>query len=102
METEPVADNKERINLEQLRTEINQCDREILESLSKRMKLIPLVAEYKKANNIERYQPDRERQVVETRRKIAEETGINPDLVEKIMWLIIEDAHRIESVIIGK
>lgn len=90
------------LNLDNIRIEINKCDTDLIKALAGRMKLIPSVAEYKKANGIERYQPEREKQIIESRRKMASDLGLNPDLVEKIMKAIIEDAHRIEIDIMGE
>ncbi|MDB5259429.1 MAG: tyrA [Candidatus Taylorbacteria bacterium] len=90
------------MNLKRARAKIDKADTKMLKAISKRMKVIPFVAEYKKANGIARYQPDRENIVIESRKKIAEGFSMNPDLAEKIMKLIIEDAHRIEKEILGE
>jgi chorismate mutase / prephenate dehydrogenase len=92
----------EVLDIQELRKTIDGLDQEMLSVLAKRMALIPKVAEYKKLNGVQRYQPGRERVVIESRRAIAEELNVNPDLAEKIMKLIIEDAHRIESEIMGE
>ncbi len=90
------------MNLEEIRSKLDKIDRELLEILSKRIELIPHVAEYKKTNNIVRYQPDREKEIFESKRKLAKELNINPDLVEEIYKLIISESHRIEKDIMGK
>ncbi|VVB80079.1 Chorismate mutase [uncultured archaeon] len=90
------------MELTEIREELDKLDAELVSILSKRMALIPEVANYKKQNNVARYQPEREKQVIETKRKLAEESGINPDLIEKIFKEIINDAHRIEKDIIGE
>lgn len=89
-------------NIEELRGKIDSLDKEFLSVLAKRMSLIPKVAEYKKKNSVPRIQEGREKEIMESRRKTAEELLINPNLAEKIMKLIIEDAHRIEKEIIGE
>lgn len=90
------------MELSEIRKELDKLDAELVSTLSKRMALIPEVAKYKKQNNIARYQPEREKQVIETKRKLAKELKVNPDLVEKIFKEIINDAHRIEKDIIGE
>ena len=90
------------IDIKDLREKIDSFDKELLTTLSKRMALIPHVAEYKKANNVARYQPEREQTIIENRRTLAKKLSVNPDLAEKIMKDIIEDAHRIEKEIIGE
>ncbi|MFA6226938.1 MAG: chorismate mutase [Candidatus Paceibacterota bacterium] len=90
------------MNLLELRKEIDRIDGELLSVLVERMKLIPKVAEYKKENNLPRYQPEREKEIIKVRKELAEELNLNPDLVEKIYKEIIEDAHRIEKEIMGE
>ena len=92
---------EQRPNLEELRVEIDKCDKEIIQVIARRMKLIPLVASFKRENNLPRYQPVREKKIIENRRSLAEELGLSPDLVEEIIKLIIKDSHRIEENIIG-
>lgn len=88
-------------SIKDLREKIDALDTELLTILSKRMALIPSVAEYKKEHDVARYQPKREEEVVEHRRAMAEELAVNPDLAEDITRRIIEDAHRIEKKIMG-
>ena len=89
-------------SLEELRGKIDFLDKKLFSVLAERMDLIPKIAEYKKVNGIPRVQPGREKSIIESRRKIAEELRFNPDLAESIMKLIIEDAHRIEIEIMDK
>jgi chorismate mutase len=70
--------------------------------LAERMSFIPKVAEYKKKNNLPRYQPEREKEILASKRKLAEANNLNPDLIETLFKAIIEDAHRIEKDIMGK
>lgn len=90
------------MDLNSLRKEIDQIDGEFLGILSRRMKLIPKVAEYKKKNNIKRYQPEREKEVIGLRRELAKELNLSSDLVESIFKEIIKDAHKIEEGIMGE
>ncbi len=90
------------MELSEIRQKLDEIDKELVLLLSKRMALIPAVAEYKKKNNLPRYQPEREKQVIDSKRKIALENNLNPDLIEKIYREIINDAHRIEEGIMGK
>ncbi|MBP7708232.1 chorismate mutase [Candidatus Pacearchaeota archaeon] len=90
------------MELKQLRDKLDKIDEEIVLLLAKRLTLIPAVAEYKKKNNVARHQPDREKQIIDSRRKIAEQNKINPDLVEKIFKDIILESHEIEKKVMGK
>lgn len=90
------------MDLNELRAHLDRLDTALVYILAERMSLIPKVAEYKKKNNIERYQPEREKEIIKTKREIAEKVNLNPDLIETIYKEIIKDAHRIEKEITGK
>lgn len=90
------------MEITEIRKQLDEIDKELLNIIAKRMSLIPKIAEYKKEHNVQRHQPEREKEIIETKRKVAEELGLNPDLVEDIFKRLIEDAHRIEKEIIGK
>lgn len=85
-----------------LRKKLDSIDKEWILVLKKRMDLIPEVAEYKLKNNIKRYQPQREREIIRSRRKTAQEIGLNPNLVEDIIKRVIIESHLIEKEIMGK
>ncbi len=87
------------MELSEIRQKLDKIDSEIVLLIAKRLALIPPVAEYKNNNRIPRQQPEREKQIIESKRKIAEENKINPDLIEKIFKDIILEAHEIEKSI---
>ena len=89
------------MELSEIRERLDRLDNALITILAERMSLIPKVAEYKKENNVERFQPAREKEIFEAKEKIAKELNLNPELVKKIFETIIEDAHRIEKEIIG-
>lgn len=90
------------IDLDEIRKHLDRLDTALVNVLAERMSFIPFVSEFKKKNNIERYQPEREVEIIKAKRAIAEGAGVNPDLVEDLFKRIIEDAHRIEKEIIGE
>ena len=90
------------MDLKELREHLDRLDTAIIVMLAERMSLIPHVAKYKKANGVEQYQPEREKEIISSKRALAEKFGLNPDLAEVIFREIIIDAHRIEAEIIAK
>ena len=54
------------MELNELRNEINQIDDEILSLFLRRMEVAGQVADYKRENNLPIYQPQREREILET------------------------------------
>ncbi|MFT4311821.1 MAG: chorismate mutase [Candidatus Woesearchaeota archaeon] len=90
------------MELTEIREHLDRLDNALFMILAERMAFIPKVAAYKSQNNVDRYQPQREKEIIENKRKLAQELSLNPDLVEDIVKRIIEDAHRIEREIMGK
>jgi chorismate mutase/prephenate dehydratase len=54
------------MDLNELRGEINAIDEEILNLFLRRMDIASQVADYKKAHDLPIYQPQREREILET------------------------------------
>jgi len=90
------------MELPEIREHLDRLDNTLITILAERMSFIPKVAEYKKKNNVERYQPEREREIFEVKEELAKKMNLNPELVKKIFETIIEDAHRIEKEILGE
>ncbi len=90
------------MELEEIREHLDRLDSALVMVLAERQSLIPKVAEFKVKNNIKRYQPEREKEIIQDKRKMAEGAGLDPDLAEDIFKRIIKDSHRIEKEIIGE
>ena len=60
------------MDLNELRTEINEIDEEILKLFLRRMEVAGRVAEYKKAHHLPIYQPAREQEILES---VAQRAG---------------------------
>jgi len=90
------------MNLEEIRKEIDKTDKELLDLLGKRTSLISKVAEYKIKKNIPVEDSERRKQIISSKRKKAEELNINPDLIEKIYTLLIDEACKIQEKIMKK
>ena len=60
------------MELNQLRTKINEIDEEILNLFLRRMEVAGQVAEYKKARHLPIYQPQREEEIL---KKVEEKAG---------------------------
>lgn len=90
------------MNLEEIRKEIDNIDKELLDLLDKRTSLISKVAEYKIKKSIPVEDSERRKQIISSKRKKAEELNINPDLIEKIYTLLIDEACKIQEKIMKK
>lgn len=88
--------------LEDIRAKLDELDNRLVTTIAERLALIPNVAEYKRDNGMQRYQPEREARMIEERRALAKQHGVNPDLIEDITRRLIEEAHRVEKDIMGE
>lgn len=77
-------------SIEEVRSEIDTIDRQIIRLLSSRFGYVREVVKYKEktANSIEA--SDRRMDVMRTRRQWAEEEGLNPDVVEDIYDRLVQ------------
>jgi len=83
------------------RERIDEIDEKIVRLINERLGICKAVAKYKSENNIPMMQPDRVKEVLVKRRKLADELSLNPDLVENIYRLIVEEACALEDEIIN-
>ena len=85
------------MELEDLRKQIDELDCELLEVISRRLALMPMVADVKREQNASVNQEDRERELMANMRKMAQEREMSPDFVERIMREIIAESKRIQE-----
>lgn len=85
------------MELEDLRRQIDEIDEELVEVISRRLSIMPEVAEIKRSQNVGIDQEEREREVLENIRRKAGEKGLDPDFVERIMIEIISESKKIQQ-----
>lgn len=81
------------IHLEELRTQIDHADRELVETLAHRMELVSQIGVWKKENNVAAFQLERWNQVFKSRK----EWGASLELREKFMVDLFNLLH-VESI----
>ena len=86
-----------KIELNEIREKIDVIDSSIMKLLKERMDLMPAIAEYKKTNGLEIFDPIREGKIIEAKREMAEEFGINADLVEEIFRKIMDEIKEVQK-----
>ncbi|MFN8348054.1 MAG: chorismate mutase [Spirosomataceae bacterium] len=74
--------------LENLRSKLDNLDRELLEILGTRMSLVEQLGEYKRDNNVAVLQMDRWRQLRKNRADLGKQMNLYPDFVEELFELI--------------
>ncbi len=70
--------------LAELRKRIDAVDREVLELLRKRMQIVAEVAQFKRKEQVDIRDYERERQILDARRARAIELGLDPEPIESI------------------
>jgi len=90
------------IDLTETRKKLNKLDKELIRILSKRMSLAEDVAKFKKVHDMPIRQPEREEEIIQSKRKLAEKLKLNPDFIEKILQIIMDEGSRLQEEIINK
>lgn len=84
-----VSDNSDFINiLEELREQIDESDREILEAVARRMSLVEKIGEYKKKNSVTIFQVNRMNDIFKSRKEWGEAMSLTGDFVEEMYKII--------------
>ncbi|TLM99641.1 bifunctional chorismate mutase/prephenate dehydrogenase, partial [bacterium] len=68
-------------------------DGRIIELLAERASVVAEVAEVKKANNLPVYHPAREEDLITSRRKLAKELNLSPDMAEEIFRTVLRNSR---------
>ncbi|QJC35436.1 bifunctional chorismate mutase/prephenate dehydrogenase [Enterobacteriaceae endosymbiont of Donacia proxima] len=76
-----------------LRNQIDILDIDLLNLLKKRLNLVKQIGLIKYKNGLPIYFPEREKKIIELRRKEAEQIGISPDFIEDILSRIINESY---------
>jgi chorismate mutase-like protein len=88
--------------LAELRADIDAIDRELIALLAKRYGVVHRVATVKVREGIPAVLPERIAVVKRQARALAENAGLNPDFVESLYHLIIEEACRMEESFLSR
>jgi chorismate mutase len=86
--------------LDELRKNIDRVDEVLVRLLNERARCACEIGELKKAQNIEIYQPDREKLVLEHVRSIAAEGPLDPEAIARLFERIIDEARRLERRVV--
>jgi chorismate mutase len=80
----------EEMSLEELRSEIGDIDREIVDLIARRTYVADTIARVKAERGLPTTDEDQERQVMERAGENAEQFGLDANLVKAIFRLLIE------------
>lgn len=88
--------------LSQIREQIDQVDREMLEALATRMNLVERIGDYKKENNVAIFQISRWKEVFRSRPQWGEALNLEPEFVMEIFRQIHQQSVKKQTSIFNK
>lgn len=83
--------------LEEARKEIDIIDKQVIKLLANRFAVVKSIWKYKKSVNMPALQPGRWQQVLDSKKKLWLEHGLNEDFVADVWNRIHEEAIRLEE-----
>ena len=86
--------------LDDLRKDIDRVDEVLVRLLNERARCVCEIGLLKKAQGIEIYQPDREKDVLRHVRDVATEGPLGPDAIGRLFERIIDEARRLERRVV--
>lgn len=84
------------MELKEIRAHLDRLDNAILTLLAERLSYSKNVAENKLERGMERYQPEREQEIIDKAKEIAKNNNLNPQLAEDIFKKIIQESNNIQ------
>jgi chorismate mutase-like protein len=82
--------------LDDLRDDIDRVDEVLVRLLNERARVACEIGRLKKAQGIELYQPEREKQVLAHVRGVATEGPLGPEAIARLFERIIDEARTLE------
>lgn len=94
MEEKRTYPSQDEVSLESLRAEIDQCDKEIIQLLSRRFAIVQQIGVYKAAHHLPVLDKVREAQVLTNRKRQVSDSG---NWVEEIFKVILKQSRQIQT-----
>lgn len=88
------------MKLEDLRTEINKIDKDLVLLIGRRLKLVRKIAFFKKKNNLHIANIKRENEVIRKIKQFGSRDGVDSILLIKVFRLIIKESKKEQKEII--
>lgn len=88
------------MTLDDLRRDIDRVDEVLVRLLNERARCVCEIGLQKKAQGIEIYQPEREKEVLRHVREIACEGPLGPDAIGRLFERIIDEARMLERRVV--
>lgn len=89
-------------NLDSLRSQIDECDNQLIETLAKRMRISREIGVFKKEHNMTIFQSGRYDEIINKRGIQAVQCGMDAEFMKKVFEAIHEESVRQQMEIINK
>lgn len=83
--------------LDQIRDEIDETDKELLEVLARRLELVKKIGAYKKEKNVPIFQLERWNAILKNRPEWGEKFQLNPDFIKILYQAVHDESIRIQT-----
>ncbi|MEG3767157.1 bifunctional chorismate mutase/prephenate dehydrogenase [Alteromonas sp. 14N.309.X.WAT.G.H12] len=90
-----MTDHSKRLS--ELRANIDELDSELVSILARRAKLTTQVGQIKSQTGMPVYVPERERELIASRRDEAEKAGVSPELTEDLLRRIMRESYHTQN-----
>jgi chorismate mutase len=88
--------------LEIIRKQIDQADREILEAIATRLSLVEKIGDYKRDNNVAIFQIGRWKEILQSRPEWAKSLQLDPEFIRELYRHIHQQSVRIQTSVFNK
>ncbi len=88
--------------LELIREQIDQADRELLEALNLRMNLVEKIGEFKKENNVAIFQLSRWKEIFQSRQEWADQLNLDRQFVVEVLRLLHQQSVKTQTEVFNK
>lgn len=88
--------------LDTIREQIDQADRELLEAIKLRMSLVEKIGEFKKENNVAIFQLGRWKEIFNSRQEWAEQLNLDKEFVVDILRLLHQQSVKTQTEVFNK
>lgn len=88
--------------LDRYRAQLDNVDNEIIYLIKRRFQVTQKIAKYKKENNMEIYQPDREQEIFNILCSKAITMKLDENFIQDLFGLIIDESKKQQEKIISK
>lgn len=89
-------DNTESESLSEFRTNIDECDRQLISILAKRMDIVSRIGAYKQAHDLTILQSQRYTDIIKTLQEHSEARGLSKDFIKSLFETIHTESIRIQ------